>query len=86
MYHPNLLAPTTNEHPKSLHTVANNLLHGAVSFGDRYRRDDRLSSKGMMMNIIGNCLVPHQFCQRLQVGGKLVGVYPFCRYVNPARC
>jgi len=40
----------------------------------RYRRDDRLSSKGMMMDIIGNCLVPHQFCQRLQVGGKLVGV------------
>lgn len=26
------------------------------------------------MDIIGNCLVPHQFCQRPQVGGKLVGV------------
>lgn len=27
-----------------------------------------------MMDIIGNCLVPHQRCQQLQVGGKVVGV------------
>lgn len=27
-----------------------------------------------MMDIIGNCLVPHQRCQQLQVGGKIVGV------------
>lgn len=26
------------------------------------------------MDIIGNCLVPHQRCQQLQVGGKVVGV------------
>lgn len=26
------------------------------------------------MDIIGNCLVPHQRCQQLQVGGKMVGV------------
>lgn len=26
------------------------------------------------MDIIGNCLVPHQPCQQLQVGGKIVGV------------
>ncbi|CAL1683531.1 unnamed protein product [Lasius platythorax] len=66
--------PTTNEHPKSSRTVANDFSRGAGFFGGRYRRDDRLSLKGMMMDIIGNCLVPHQFCQRLQVGGKLVGV------------
>jgi len=32
----------------------------AGSLAGHYRRDDRLSSKGMMMDIIGNCLVPHQ--------------------------
>ena len=25
------------------------------------------------MDIVGNCLVPHQRCQQLQVGGKIVG-------------
>lgn len=55
-------------------TIAD-ILSGVSSFSDRYRRDARLSSKGVMMDIIGNCLVPHQFCQRLQVGGKFVGVF-----------
>lgn len=30
--------------------------------------------KEAMMDIIGNCLAPHQRCQQLQVGGKVVGV------------
>lgn len=30
--------------------------------------------KEAMMDIIGNCPAPHQRCQQLQVGGKVVGV------------
>jgi len=58
---------------------------GAGYLASHYRRDDRLSSKGMMMDIIGNCLVPHQVLSAAAGRRERVGVSVL--YVaTPARC